>query len=118
MTNLRPTFLALAPAAVMERAQRLRAVAQASISAAAFQRRESRRLRYERTLVRSIWSECSADPDHIVVCCSYCARVHRPEGWSAIPPDQSKILHGSPAVRLSHGLCEDCLARHFPAMAP
>jgi hypothetical protein len=98
----------------IKRAHELCFDAQVAIHKAAAQIAESKRCQAERRRWRAVWSG-REDPDHVVVCCAYCARVRTPDGqWGAIPASLSQAVHQSPMVRLSHGFCPDCLARHFP----
>jgi hypothetical protein len=98
----------------IERARELCFDAQVAIYRAAAQVAESKRLQSERQRWRAVWSPCAGSLP-VVVCCAYCARVRTPDGqWGAIPVSLSANIHKSPAVRLSHGYCPDCLARHFP----
>jgi hypothetical protein len=93
-------------------ASRLSALAQAADQRADIQPRDSEGNRW-----RIIWGACCASLDHILACCSYCARVRGPAGdWGAIPSGLSQALHRRilKAVQLSHGACPDCLARHMP----
>jgi hypothetical protein len=101
-------------AQAIARAQQLCFDAQITISKAAAQVAKSKRGQSERRRWRAVWS-ARQGPDHVVACCAYCARVRTPDGeWGAIPASLSQAVHQSPVVRLSHGICPDCLARHFP----
>ncbi len=47
----------------------------------------------------------------LIVKCSHCGRVYlEPEGWQRVeePPEADQEL------RYTHGICPDCLRRHFP----
>jgi hypothetical protein len=100
-------------AQAIERARELCFDAQIATSKAAAQVAECNRLRAARRRWRAVW--CQDNPNSVVVCCAYCARVRTSDGeWGAIPASLSQAVHRSAAVRLSHGFCPDCLARHFP----
>jgi hypothetical protein len=99
----------------IERAKRICFEAQVAIHRALTKVAESKRCQAERGRWRAVWAGREG-PDHVVVCCAYCARVRTPDGqWGAIPAGLSQAVHQSPVVRLSHGFCPDCLARHFPS---
>jgi hypothetical protein len=104
-------------AQTIERARDLCWEARLAASQAAAQVAKSRREKSERNRWRAVWSRsASRDEPLVVVCCAYCARVRTSDGeWGAIPASLSQAIHQSFAVRLSHGFCPDCLARHFPA---
>ena len=109
-----PVLRAESLAQSIERAQELCFDAQVAVRKAAARVAESKRLKSERQRWRAVWSRC-VGADSVVVCCAYCARVRTPDGqWGAIPASLNPIIHQSPTVRLSHGYCPDCLARHFP----
>jgi hypothetical protein len=102
-------------AQAIARARELCFDAQIIISKAAARVAESKRGQSERRRWRAVWSRAQEGPDRLVVCCVYCARVRAPDGeWGAIPAGLSQVIHQSPTVCLSHGICGDCMARHFP----
>lgn len=48
----------------------------------------------------------------LIVKCSHCGRIYRdPEGWQQ--PGPADRAAGE-RLRYSHGICPDCLRRHFP----
>jgi hypothetical protein len=113
-STIPPVLRAESLAQSIERAQELCFDAQVAVHKAAARVAESKRFQSERQRWKAVWSSC-AGSHPVVVCCAYCARVRTPDGqWGAIPVSLSANLHKSPAVRLSHGYCADCLARHFP----
>src|SRR5215207_10187077 len=102
-------------AEAIDRARGLCSKAQIVLAEVASQRTDLERRRSERRTWRMVWEACCANPDHILACCSYCARVRGPNGgWGAIPSELSQALHRGKCqlVQLSHGICPDCLARH------
>jgi hypothetical protein len=116
-STIPPVLRAESLAQSIERARELYFDAQVAVHKAAARVAESRRLQSE----RQRWKPCdpvAPGPIPCWVCCAYCARVTTPDGqWGAIPVCLSANIHKSPAVRLSHGYCADCLARpsrHFP----
>jgi hypothetical protein len=114
ISNSPPVLKVQSLAQSIQRAHELCFDAQVAIHRAAAQIAESKRCQAERSRWRVIWSGRKS-PDDVVVCCAYCARVRTPDGeWGAIPASLSQAVHESPAVRLSHGFCPDCVARHFP----
>jgi hypothetical protein len=110
------TFPAETLAHAIERAAELCFEAGIAISRAAAEVAKSKRCQSERGRWRAVWSRTRSGAEQVVVvCCAYCARVRTPDGeWGAIPAGLSQAIHQNPAVRLSHGFCPDCLARHFP----
>jgi hypothetical protein len=75
---------------------------------------ETRRLRAARRTWDLLWSEYRHDPEAPMVCCAYCARMRNRAGeWLCIPNRISEFLHRPSVVKLSHGYCPDCVARHF-----
>jgi hypothetical protein len=76
---------------------------------------ETHRLRAAREAWRHVWSEYCHQQKAFMVCCAYCARMRSSTSeWVSIPVRTSEFLHHSSLVRLSHGYCSDCIARHFP----
>jgi hypothetical protein len=104
------------PAAPLERARQLCLSAQALVAEATAQVADSKRRKIERAHWRDLWQSRCVNPDYVVICCAYCARVRDlSEQWGPIPIYVSQGLHlSSSPVRLSHGICPDCLSRHFP----
>ena len=108
-----PLLRAESLAQSIERSQELCLEAKVARQKAAAKIAESKRYQAERRRWRAVWSGRDG-PEHVVICCAYCARVRTPDGqWGTIPASVSQAVHRSPAVRLSHGYCPDCLARHF-----
>src|SRR4051812_42779671 len=104
------------PAQVLERAQRLCWEAQLAREEAVTRVADCRRLRSERRRWGAVWSECLADPDYLMVCCAYCARVRIHDGtWGGIPTGVRRLVERRPALPVSHGICPDCMSRHFPS---
>jgi hypothetical protein len=76
---------------------------------------ETRRLRAARRTWSILWSEYRHRPEAPMICCAYCARMRNQAGeWLCIHPQISEFLHRPSVVKLSHGYCRDCIARHFP----
>jgi glycine/D-amino acid oxidase-like deaminating enzyme len=99
----------------MDRARSLCTAAQIAIDVAAEQVTEAMRLQSERRRWLAVWSDCCASADHVIVCCAYCGGIRTPEGeWGTIPAGMSQVVYQSLALRLSHGICPDCIAWHFP----
>jgi hypothetical protein len=101
-------------AEVLDHALHLCLSAARSVGHAKLSRERARRSREAWAGWRAVWRESGKHPDHILVCCAYCARLRRDTGeWVAIPTQMSEALHHPPAS-VSHSFCPDCLARHFP----
>jgi hypothetical protein len=103
-------------AEAVARANRLCFDAQIIRSKAAAQVADSKRGQAERRRWRAVWSASREKPDHVMVCCAYCARFRTPgDGWGAIPAGLRQAIQKSARCSLSHGICPDCLARHSPS---
>jgi len=101
------------PAKLFERTDQLRRRVEITGEKVALTLADCKRLRLERRQWRAVWSAVRARPDHIVVCCYYCARVRTPNGeWTAVPMGLSNALQQSLCVNFSHGICPDCMARY------
>jgi hypothetical protein len=53
-------------------------------------------------------------PEDCLVMCSHCRKVHlEPEGWQEAPEG----MLANQQHTFSHGICPDCLRKHFPEFA-
>jgi hypothetical protein len=94
------------PADAIERAQQACFKAQMVVA-------QSVALRKERDRWRALWRACYETSEHFVVCCAYCGRVRTLDGdWVS---DVYHLRKGR-GVEISHGLCQDCLAEHYPRL--
>ena len=98
------------PADAIERAQQVCFEARVIIS-------QSVALRKERERWRALWKACFTTPEYLLVCCAYCGRVRTLDGVWVV--DAYHLSKGN-SVQMSHGVCHECLAAHFPpwAIAP
>jgi hypothetical protein len=98
------------PADAIERAQQACLDAQVVVA-------QSVALRNERERWRALWQAFSTTPEYLLVCCAYCGRVRSLDGVWVV--DAYHLSKGK-CVQMSHGVCDECLATHFPpwAIAP
>ena len=77
--------------------------------------RASADLRRERGLWRHIWAALEGDHDRVVALCAYCQRVRTQENeWGSIPARVRVFLSVTSMLTVTHGICPECVAEHFP----
>jgi hypothetical protein len=55
------------------------------------------------------------NPEPLVAICSYCQRLRDGKGiWGAVPEWVMRTLRRWPQITLTHGICTECAAIHFP----
>ena len=72
-------------------------------------------MRRERWVWRRVWAELAIDPERVLAVCAYCQRVrsHQDE-WGSIPARVRVFLGVTSSLTVTHGICPDCMAEHFP----
>ena len=119
MFSLPAVVLPVISTDILDRSRELCHNAEILIEEAKVQVSETIRHRVEKYQWRTVWSEYALRPDHVLVCCASCGRLHRASGeWIAISTEISKKLYRWNGATLSHGLCPDCLAGYLPPDQP
>jgi len=77
--------------------------------------RTSQVARGERENWDTALAQAQKDPDHLIVCCSYCGRLRAGNSaWVEIPAGIGATLQWAHGVTVSHGMCPTCMGRHYP----
>jgi hypothetical protein len=78
----------------------------------------SHALRQERGRWQHLWAELTADHERVVALCAYCQRVRTHEGdYGAIPARIRVFLSVTSSLTVTHGICPECVAEHFPMVS-
>jgi len=76
--------------------------------------RNAQAARDERENWNRAFAQAQKDPDHLLVCCSYCGRLRTGDAWVEVPAHIGAMLWRAHGVSVSHGICRTCLDKHHP----